>query len=299
MKTSSNTDNSFLKKLSVDELLQVVPDLFFALNADGTILEHQAGNSSDLYVPPQEFLGKSMFDVLPPEPAQLLRITFERVKFSGQLNSVHYQLNVGGDFKWFEARIVKSKEDRFIMLVRDITVDKTKELSILHQIHHDHLTGLYNRCYAFEFIQRELHQAHNGLSELALFYIDIDDFKDINDQLGHVIGDEVLKEVAHAIQKSVRKDDIACRIGGDEFLVIANGEFTHTTLRSTAKHILRAIEAASRKLALGLNFSVSIGISISSPNNTDPMGLVEQADSAMYDAKHCGKHGYAIFTAPT
>ncbi|WP_462159027.1 GGDEF domain-containing protein [Pseudoalteromonas sp. GB56] len=236
-----------------------------------------------------------MFEVLPSEPAQLLRITFERVKFSGQLNTVHYQLHVNGDFKWFEARIAQSSEDRFIMLVRDITIDKTKELSILHQIHHDHLTGLYNRSYAFEFIHRELSQALKDKTEVALFYIDIDDFKAINDRFGHIIGDSVLKEVANAIQRSVRKEDIACRIGGDEFLVIASGDFSHKTLDNTAKQILQAIDKASQKLALGLNFSVSIGISISVQGNTEPTSLIEQADSAMYEAKHCGKHGYAIY----
>ena len=296
MKTSIHTNSSFMKLLSVDELLAVVPDLVFVLDVEGRILEYRAGCTSDLYLQPKEFLNKLMFEVLPAEPANMLRVAFEQAKFSKKLNTVHYQLDVQGQQKWFEARIVMSQANRFIMLVRDITVDKAKELQILHQVQHDHLTGLYNRSYAFEFLQSQLNGAACEDEHVALFYIDIDDFKKINDQLGHVLGDHVLKEVAQGVQASVRKHDVACRIGGDEFVVIACGEFTRSTITNTAKKILSAIDTASKELALRFDISVSVGVSVSSETNCELTELVKQADKAMYHAKHCGKHGFAIYS---
>ncbi|MFY8274236.1 GGDEF domain-containing protein [Pseudoalteromonas sp. SSDWG2] len=287
-----------LKSLTVDELPGVIPDLIFILDGDGVIIEYGAGNESDLYLAPEQFLHKPMFSVLPEEPATLILDAFQRVKSTHKLHTAHYKLSIDGQCKWFEARVAQSSEHRFILLVRDMTPEKSKEEEILYQANHDHLTGLYNRGYAFESMEHELKKAALEGIPLALFYIDIDDFKDINDQYGHVTGDKVILTIAQSIQNSVRKSDIVCRIGGDEFVVIACGDFTHDILEKTAQKILHTISAEAEQLKLDRAISVSLGVTHSYEGNISCNDLIKRADLAMYEAKSKGKRGYVIFEEP-
>ena len=108
------------------------------------------------------------------------------------------------------------------ILLRDVTLKKNYEEQLEYLAFHDPLTGLTNRRYFTEKINQSIETAHKENRMLAVMYIDIDEFKGINDSLGHEVGDQLLKQFASRLKENVREEDILCRVGGDEFLVLLN-----------------------------------------------------------------------------
>jgi diguanylate cyclase (GGDEF)-like protein len=156
----------------------------------------------------------------------------------------------------------------------------------------DALTGLHNRRYFHETLAREVARAHRYNRKIALVVFDLDDFKDVNDRIGHLAGDSVLAEASERLRDVVRSADIACRIGGDEFAVIMpesglpDAERLHTRVRTTVSE--RPIGQAGRLF-------LSAGISELRPGD-DSVALFERADEALYRAKESGK-GRAVSSA--
>lgn len=281
--------------LSVEEIFGVFPDLIFVLNRDSIITEFHAGNSSDLYVPPEQFLGKSMCDVLPLEASTKIRSALESATQKRAAEVIEYRLVIDDTMKWFEARLSCSQEDRFIMLVRDISESKSKEEHILFQATHDHLTGLYNRAFAFDYINQKLNEAKRQSTTTALLFIDIDDFKKVNDNFGHDVGDRVLVAVAKAINVTVRKQDLVCRLGGDEFVVAISGDMDKKGIIELAEQLNSRLEKVVQGFDHGVNVSLSIGVSSCENGELSVSELVKQADIAMYLNKRHGKGGLSFY----
>jgi diguanylate cyclase (GGDEF)-like protein len=152
---------------------------------------------------------------------------------------------------------------------------------------HDPLTGLVNRA---EFERRLQHYAQD---DLVLLYIDLDDFKPINDRFGHPAGDRVLIEVARRIERSIGPNDLAGRLGGDEFAVCCPGAEALARGRDVADRIRDAISApmvdGDREMAVGASVGVALGV-----QPLIPALLVQQADRALYAAKHAGKNSVCL-----
>src|SRR3954468_10206792 len=164
-----------------------------------------------------------------------------------------------------------------------------------HQATHDPLTGLANRA-LFSRQVREALDADGG-EEVAVMFIDLDDFKGVNDTLGHPVGDELLKSVASRLVRSMRTGDVVARLGGDEFAVLVrHPERVERAAATLAERTLHAfslpVSAGDRMLAVGL----SIGIATSRHSTLSSAELLRDADVAMYEAKEGGKRRYAIFT---
>lgn len=271
--------------LSVDEIFNVFPDLIFVLDKHAQILEYRAGNMNDLYIPPDEFLGKSMCDVLPTEAARIIRQALDDSMRSQTVEVVEYKLPVMEAVKCFEARICLSDDERFIMLVRDITESKIKEEEITYQATHDHLTGLYNRAFAFDYINQKLKEAERQQFPVAILFIDIDEFKQVNDNFGHDVGDQVLNMTAKAIKVSLRDEDMVSRIGGDEFLVMITDKNSLFNLDKIVTKIQDSIEKFTHLLHEELSVSASIGYAICQNGKTSLVELIKQADLNMYKCK--------------
>jgi diguanylate cyclase (GGDEF)-like protein len=149
----------------------------------------------------------------------------------------------------------------------------------------DGLTGLYNRRTFHETLAREVARAHRYDRRLALVLVDLDDFKTINDRIGHLAGDAVLADAAERMREVVRSADVPCRIGGDEFAVIlpeaslVDGQGLFARIQATMR---------SRPLSHGVNLGLSAGIAELRPND-DSLVLFERADAALYRAKDAGK----------
>lgn len=205
-----------------------------------------------------------------------------------------------GDVFWELSTItpVKCSEGRLLFYVavkENITDKKLREEKIRHMAMHDILTGLPNRFLMRDRLETVLERVHRYGEMAAVLFIDLDGFKNVNDTYGHKAGDDVLKETARRILTSIRTADTACRIGGDEFLVILskieNREKAGAVSRRIIEMVSRPYSACGDRQILG----ASIGISIIPDDGVNIDELVSKADTAMYEVKHGGKNGFAYF----
>ena len=185
----------------------------------------------------------------------------------------------------------------FITQIQDISERKALEEQILHRARQDPLTGLYNRAAFSEQLERSLSFAGRNEVSLALLFLDLDDFKRVNDTLGHAAGDRLLAEVADRLRACVRAEDTAARLGGDEFCVLLeNLAGTEGALRA-AECIKACLE---EPFVLGSSrlprLTASVGIVVKHPGErTSAERLMNEADAAMYRAKGAGKAHHRLY----
>lgn len=188
------------------------------------------------------------------------------------------------------------KPTHYVAAFSDITVRKANEENIRHQAQYDALTDLPNRVLLFDRLQQALAQAKREQSRLALMYVDLDKFKQINDSLGHAIGDEVLQRVADRMQACVREVDTVARIGGDEFVVllpVIENEEDALIVAEKIRHLLnQPFDIAGQHLEI----SSSIGIAIYPDHGTTEDEITANADIAMYLAKEAGRDTVKMYT---
>ena len=165
---------------------------------------------------------------------------------------------------------------------------------LLSQARRDSLTGLANRAGAEELLEHQIHAAKKSGRPCSLMFFDLDRFKDINDSLGHGIGDQLLVKVGKRTKSVLRQDDILARLGGDEFLIILPGS-TLDAATITAKRIIEAFETPFLVARQRLKMSCSMGIAIYPDHGTDRETLLKHADTAMYEAKRQGRSGFASY----
>ena len=192
----------------------------------------------------------------------------------------------------------KEKEDTLnkhnLILIDEITKRKESEDKMYFQANYDHLTTLPNRFLFIDKLDNEIKLAEKTNKNIALFFIDLDDFKNINDSLGHLVGDIVLTNIANRLKKSIRANDIASRLGGDEFTIIVT-EADTDTLSLIAEKIINIIQ---EEMIINNNkfyITSSIGISVYPQDGLDTNLLLRNADTAMYVAKDDGKNKYRFY----
>ena len=178
-------------------------------------------------------------------------------------------------------------------LIRNITERKQMEEKIWNLAYFDPLTNLPNRRMLLDRLEQGLARAKRHQNSLAVIFLDLDNFKTINDSLGHDIGDLLLKEVAIRLTNCVRTEDTVSRLGGDEFVILLSEIALLEDAALVAEKILKAIKAPIEIKGNTLNISASIGIAVHQTNSShDLHELLKQADAAMYAAKDAGRNGY-------
>lgn len=181
-----------------------------------------------------------------------------------------------------------------VVIIEDVTERRETEAKIFHLARHDSLTGLANRHEFRERLQRTLDARRTGVeAKLAVFYLDLDGFKAVNDELGHGAGDEVLTLVAARLRQTLREDEFAARLGGDEFAIIIK-DSTPFTIAAIARRIIRVIDMPY-PLSVGTTVCVgtSIGVALATPEEAVD-DIVSRADEALYAAKQAGKGAYRL-----
>jgi len=183
-----------------------------------------------------------------------------------------------------------------VAVMRDITDRIEAEKNIRFMAHHDGLTKLLNRTSFMEKYSQALKQAESEKYSLAIMYMDLDKFKEVNDIYGHATGDKLLKNVANDIQSCINENDLAARLGGDEFAIVVSGkDFYELDPERTAEKLLEAVSTCKGRIQVGKDFGASIGVAIyngSGPANSD---LLAQADLALYHAKNNGRNNYKLY----
>ncbi|HET8920187.1 MAG TPA: EAL domain-containing protein [Xanthobacteraceae bacterium] len=171
------------------------------------------------------------------------------------------------------------------------------ERQLRHLALHDPVCGLPNRIYFSERLERAIVEVRNGGPTAAVFYIDLDHFKDVNDTLGHHIGDELILNVTRRLSQIMRDDDLVARLGGDEFAIIMTCASDSYSLQAIADRILTAICAPFIVSGHGINIGASIGIAVIDSCTQDARDILRYADMALYRAKNEGRNRACIYDA--
>lgn len=186
----------------------------------------------------------------------------------------------------------------YVGVFTDITQKKESERRLEHLAHHDALTDLPNRSLFRDRLHQAIRKAGRDDQTLALLFVDLDRFKEVNDTLGHVAGDRLLVEAARRITACVRNSDTVARLGGDEFTVVLQGVEDGDAAAGIAREVIDALAAPFDLGQNAVSLSASIGIALCPDDTEDPDALTDAADQAMYDAKALGRNRYSFYTGP-
>jgi diguanylate cyclase (GGDEF)-like protein/PAS domain S-box-containing protein len=200
--------------------------------------------------------------------------------------------------KWIRISAIRNEAGEVLFYIAsftDISERKEAEARIEHLAHHDILTGLHNRFSMELRLEQAIASARREQQRLALLFIDLDRFKNINDSLGHQVGDKLLIEVAERLKDCVRDSDIVARIGGDEFVIVLVAIRDNSHAAVVAENILHKVSRQYEVDDNVINTSPSIGISIYPDDGTGVDDLMKAADVAMYHAKEHGRNSYHYF----
>ena len=200
------------------------------------------------------------------------------------------------EFSWARRRLARSGAG-LAVTISDISVRKQNERELVHLANMDELTGLYNRHWLLRNLPLALGRARAGQYMLALLFIDLDGFKDVNDTCGHAVGDQLLKSVASRLQSVLRPTDCVIRLGGDEFVVLLEPVYEEQKSANVAQRICESFEQSFLCGVEKIQMSASIGISLFPRDGNDTETLLKNADIAMYAVKSSGKNHYFFYRA--
>ncbi len=206
-----------------------------------------------------------------------------------------------GEVYWDKACISpvydeEGKLQYFLSVEEDITLRKQQEEHILYQAHYDALTNLPNRFLTLDRLSQLIHEARRSQELVAVLFLDLDDFKKINDTLGHDVGDKILIKASERLSSSLRDGDTVGRLGGDEFMVLLGGLTNSTDASNVAENILSRFRDPIKIDNRSLVLTVSVGIAVFPDDGNTASELLRNADSAMYHSKEQGRNTFSYFT---
>jgi diguanylate cyclase (GGDEF)-like protein/PAS domain S-box-containing protein len=225
------------------------------------------------------------------------------------IGDIEHTLNHGDS--WFAERFSKDQKqwfsftvsaitgedgvlDSYVVVTQDISERKRTEVRLFKQANFDVLTGLPNRRRTHDLLEDELAEAFKAGEKVAVLYMDVDNFKQVNDTFGHILGDQMLQMVALRLQKSVLDRAVACHMSGDEFLIFLRYE-DQATVVEQAEKIMDAMVDPLKLEGKKLFVSVSVGIASYPDDSADVIGLLKDADIALYESKNRGRCCYSFF----
>lgn len=277
-------------------------DIVTVIDADGVILYQSPSVRHLLGVDPEAMIGLNQFEIIHRDDAAEVRDRFHELIERGELaRPVEFRVrHVDGSWRTLES-IGKNCLDLpairgIIVNTRDVSERRAIQQRIQHLAYHDSLTGLPNRSMLQDRVAQAISRAERSEKKLAVMFIDIDNFKNINDTLGHDVGDDLLREVARRLRMSVRGHDTIARQGGDEFIVLLEELDGQRGAGRVAQKILEALRQAFDVGGTKQHVSGSIGIALFPEDGRDSQALMKNADTAMFHGKSLGKNTYQFFT---
>ncbi len=286
-------------------ILNASMDCIISISAHSNIIEFNPAASRIFGVDKRIVLSQDFIDyfVLPQDKLMFrtsLRHQFTASKglLLNRRNSIQLQRYDGHQFPAevtiTEAELYNAGEREFTLYIRDITRQRKLQNKLQHLAYRDPLTDLYNRTYFLQELSKQLEAGIQDGNSVAVFFLDLDRFKKINDTLGHQAGDHLLLEVSKRLLSVTREEDIIARWGGDEFVILVTGELHESQL---VKIAIKILEATREPVSFGgreLKIPTSIGISVSH-KKMEAQQLIQHADIAMYFAKEAGRDTYRLF----
>jgi len=289
-----------IEKTFLDKLFESAPEGMVLVDNDGTIRNINAEFTRMFGYSKEEAIGTNVDELIAQEDEmdeaqkilQLVgmgaREKFEAIRYRKDGTPVTVSI-IGAPVKYGDGQLA------VYGIYRDISARKEAEKKLEYQARNDALTGLYNRRSFFERIDQELHYARRYDVQRALLFIDLDNFKQVNDKIGHEAGDLLLIEVTRRLRRTLRESDIIFRLGGDEFVVLVNNQFDIQP-KTVADRIIKEL---SKPYTIGkyeIDYvSASLGISIFPGDGDDASTILNRADTAMYSAKKAGRNQFMFY----
>ncbi|MBV8754791.1 MAG: EAL domain-containing protein [Hyphomicrobiales bacterium] len=289
----------------LDTVIENIPAMLFVKDAaeHRYILFNKAGEKL-LGVPRAELIGRNDYDIFPKREADQFVARDREVLQAGTLQiteeeRIHTPHNGLRQLRTNKIAIPDEhgRPKYLLGISEDITERKRAEGRITHMAHHDSMTGLANRVLLRERLEQALGRMRDQESRLAVLYVDLDCFKDVNDALGHPVGDALLRMAADRLRGCVREGDTVARLGGDEFAIIQDSIRNDEQTSDLAKRIAEVIGAPFEVEGHDVTVSASIGIAMAPRDGADPDTLLKFADMALYAAKTDGRRTYRFFEA--
>ncbi len=288
------------REAELQMVLQNANDAYVCIDHNGVIRDWNQQAEQTFGWSSQEAIGRRLDEmIIPVTMREAHRAGLRHYLATGELNVLNRRKELtavrrDGTLLPVEVRVIPLSIDGktiFSAFLHDITERKQVEAIREHEATHDPLTGLLNRRGMFDLLSQAIARVKRTRTSLALLFIDLDGFKQINDRYGHDAGDAVLREVAARLQASIRQTDTAARLGGDEFTVILeNIKHGIPDANMLAQKILETLQYPIQLDSVTATISASIGISMHQPDDEKSADqLVSAADSAMYTAKRAGK----------
>lgn len=276
----------------------------FMMDSQGRITTWNKGAEIQFGYKKKEVLGKNFSLIFTKEDIRLglPKKELREAKKSGRAEDERQHVNKKGDAFWCSGVVVKFEDStgKFVGLskvVRDISERKKNEETIQHQAMHDTLTGLANRRLMFEQLAVAVTSTKKTKETVALVFLDLDNFKGVNDVEGHDTADLLLQEVAVKLAGSVRAEDTVARFGGDEFIIILRNIKDQKQAIRVVKKILKTLQPTYKINNKKLTIKASIGVALCPKDGKDVAHLMRNADSALYEAKKAGGNCYKLYSS--
>ena len=290
------------------QMIAQINDSVTTTDLEGNIVSWNSGSEKTFGYSAAEAIGQSIAMLyqdkdkskLKEHVAQLLKTgiynaDFELLTKKNELLPISFSLSLLRDQSGTPIGVVGINRDNSRRKAAEDALREQKEI-LHHQAHHDPMTGLPNRIYFTQRLAQCIQKSKKEQIGFALFFIDLDKFKDINDSLGHYVGDGVLKIIASRLQSIIRKaDDTLARLSGDEFTIIMGNLYENDKAAVLAKKILKTLKEPINVDGNTLYVSGSIGIALYPEHANDADYLLKYADTAMYIAKEEGRNTYAFY----
>ena len=251
---------------------------------------------------PPELVGRTLLSIAEDGTAVGLGHALERMDRAGtdETEVVVKLRAVGGEVRIFSLTLTDCRSDPavgdIVCNARDVTEEKLLEEDLRYQALHDDLTGLPNRVLLRDRVRLALSGQDEQRSLVAVLFIDLDDFKTVNDGLGHAAGDDLLRQAADRLRSWCRSEDTAGRLGGDEFAVLIESASSLDEIIVVAERLQASLQAPFQLGARKLSVAASVGVAVAAtPEATSPDELLRNADAAMYVAKSGGKDRIEVF----
>lgn len=291
-----------------ESILETAGDGIFGIDRDGRILFVNAAAANMLGLPRTEIQGQDANRLLLCQPANGPEDRAEEVPLLRALRSGRAE---GSDTDCFRRAngstfpveytvmpiLLGSTPTGAVVVFRDITKRRQTEEEMLYRANFDAVTGLPNRNLLLERLNQELKRARREATRVGILFIDLDDFKQVNDSLGHDAGDLLLRQVAERLQDSVRETDTVARFAGDELVVVTAHIADRAFLQTVAEKLLRVLREPFAIAEQSVRIGGSIGIAIFPDHGEDARALLNRADLAMYQAKAAGRGTYRFAVA--